>query len=74
MAPPPKQPLEDRLLPVWFALGLLFALFVGTGAGVLAWLSGQGVAAAVLTGAASFGGTVTLVALVIHLLRRQPPP
>jgi hypothetical protein len=57
------------MLPVWFALGLLFALFVGTGAGLLAWGSGQSVAAAVLTGGITCGGTVTLVVLVINLLR-----
>ena len=71
MAPPTKQPVDDPLLPLWFALGLLFALFVGTGAGVLAWVSGQSVAAAVLTGGVTFGGTVTLVVLVITLMRRR---
>lgn len=69
MAPTPKRPVEDRLLPVWFALGLVFALFVGTGAGVLGWLGGQGVATAVLTGGAACGATITLVVLVIKLLR-----
>jgi hypothetical protein len=47
MAPPKKQPESDPMLAVWFAVGLLFALFVGTGAGILGWVSGQGVAAAV---------------------------
>jgi hypothetical protein len=68
MAPTPRQPVQDRLLPVWLALGLVFALFVGTGAGVLAWLSGQSVAGAVLTGGAACGGTITLVVLIIRLL------
>jgi hypothetical protein len=63
--------LDDRLVPVWFAIGLIFALLVGTCAGVLGWLSGQDVPSAVLTGGMSFGGTVTLVALVINLLRKQ---
>lgn len=69
MARSPKQPLGDSLLLVWLALGLLFALFVGTGAGVLGWLGGQSVAVAVLTGGMTLGGTVTLVVLVINLLR-----
>jgi hypothetical protein len=47
MAPPKKQPESDPMLAVWFAVGLLFALFVGTGAGILGWVSGRGVAAAV---------------------------
>jgi hypothetical protein len=71
MAPPNKQSEPDPMLAVWFAVGLLFALFVGTGAGILGWVSGQGVAAAVLTGGATFGGTVTLAVLVISLLRQR---
>ena len=63
--------LDDGLVPVWFAIGLIFALFVGTCAGVLGWLGGQDVPAAVLTGGMSFGGTVTLVALVINLLCKR---
>lgn len=70
MARSSTRPVEDRLVPVWFAIGLLFALFVGTGAGILGWLSDQSVANAVLTGVMCFGGTVTLVTLVINLLRR----
>ena len=61
---------EDRLVSVWLAIGVLFALFVGTCAGMLGRLSGQSVAAAVLTGGTCFGGTVTLVVLIIGLLRR----
>jgi hypothetical protein len=72
MTPHEKQPgPPDPTLALWFALGLLFALFPATGAGVLAWLSGQSVAAAVLTGVMTFGGTVTLVVLVIGLLRQR---
>jgi hypothetical protein len=61
---------KDPLLAVWFALGLIFALFVGTASGILGWLSGEKIAAAVLTGFATLGGTVTLVLLVINLFRR----
>jgi hypothetical protein len=61
---------EDRLVPVWLAIGVLFALFIGTCAGVLGRLSGQGAATAVLTGGMCFGSTVTLVILIIGLLRR----
>jgi hypothetical protein len=64
-APPPKDPL----VAVWFALGLIFALFVGTAAGLLGRLSGENIAAAVLTGFGAFGGTTTLVLLVINLFR-----
>lgn len=38
------------LVPIWLAIGLVFALFVGAGAGVLAWLSGDKVPAAILKG------------------------
>ena len=71
MTQSPKKTLGDSLLPVWFALGLLFALFIGTAAGVLGWLGGQSVAVAVLTGGMCLGGTVTLVVLVINLLRAR---
>ena len=63
-------PVRDPLVSIWLAIGLVFALFVGTGAGVLSWLSGQSIATGVLVGGASFGGTVTLVVLMINLLRR----
>lgn len=66
-----SAPLDDRLVPIWFAIGLVFALLVGTCAGILGWLSGQDVAAALLTGGMAFGGTVTLVALVINLLCKR---
>ena len=66
-SPPP----DDRLVPIWFAIGSVFALVVGTCAGVLAWLGGQDVAGAVLTGGASFGGTVTLVTLILNLLCKR---
>ncbi len=62
---------EDRLVPVWLAIGTLFALFIGTCAGVLTRLSGKDAAAAVLTGGACFGSTLTLVVLIISLLRRS---
>lgn len=61
---------EDRLVAVWLAIGVLFALFIGTGAGVLERLSGQSAPAAVVTGGMCFGSTVTLVVLIIGLLRR----
>jgi hypothetical protein len=62
--------LDDRLIPVWFAIGVVFAILVGTCAGILQWLSGHDAAAAVLTGGMSCGGTVTLVTLVINLLHK----
>jgi hypothetical protein len=57
-----------ELVPVWFAIGLVFAVFVGTGAGILGWQSGQKPAAAVLTGGKAFAGILTLIVLVISLL------
>ncbi len=62
---------EDSLVPVWLAIGVLFALFVGTCAGILDKLGGQSVPAAVLTGGMCFGSTVTLVVLIIGLLRKK---
>jgi hypothetical protein len=65
-----KPPGRDELVAVWFALGLIFALLVGTAGALLGWCTGQSPAAAVLTGGYVFGGTLTLAILVIRLLRR----
>jgi hypothetical protein len=66
-----SKPSDDQLVVVWFAIGLVFALFIGACAGILGWLSGQLVTAAILTAGMSFGGTVTLVLLIINLLRKR---
>ena len=55
---------------MWFALGLIFAVFVGTAAGILGWLGGEKIAAAMLTGFGACGVTISLVVLVIKLFRR----
>ncbi len=65
-----KPPARDELVAVWFALGLIFALLVGTAGGLLGWRAGQSPATAVLTGGYVLGGTLTLAILVIKLLRR----
>jgi hypothetical protein len=58
------------LVSVWIALSVLFALFVGSGAGVLAWLGGQTAATAVLTAGEAFGGTLTVALVIVALLSR----
>jgi hypothetical protein len=70
MMAPPTSRSRDPLLPVWIFLATLLALFVGVGAGVLSWLSGEVPAAAVLTGGVAFGGTLTLALLIINALTR----
>ena len=64
------QPPKDPLLAVWFALGLIVALLAGVAAGVLGRLGGEHMGLAVLTGFGAFGGTTTLVVMVINLFRR----
>ena len=54
---------------LWVALGLVLALVVGTVAGVLDWLSGQAVAAAILTGGVTFGGAVALALSIFRTMR-----
>jgi hypothetical protein len=68
--PTPGGDATDRLLLVWIALGILLSLVVGIAAGVLGWFAGQGVAMAVLTSGVGFGGTLTLVLLLLSILRR----
>ena len=64
------QPPRDPLLAVWFALGVLVAALAGVAAGVLGRRGGEHLPVAVLTGFGTFGGTTTLVVLIIGLFRR----
>lgn len=60
----------NPLMPIWLSLGVLWSLFVGSGAGVLTWMAGQSPATAILAGGAAFGGTLALAILIICLFRR----
>ena len=60
-------PAGAGLVPVWLAIGTVFALIIGAGAGVLAWLAGDTVPAAILKGGGAFVATITLVILIIGL-------
>jgi flagellar basal body-associated protein FliL len=62
-----NEPTRGRLRPIWLAIGVIFALFVGASAGILAWLSGEKIPAAVLTGGGAFVATITVVILIIGL-------
>ncbi|WP_281898107.1 hypothetical protein [Phytohabitans aurantiacus] len=59
--------IDLGLLGLWLAVGLLFSVIVGVAGGVLAWLSGQRPAAAIIAGGMAFGGAFTLVLAVIGL-------
>jgi hypothetical protein len=65
-----KRPSEDRLMPIWIAIGIISAMIIGESAGLLAWLSGDKVPAAILAGGGAFGATITVVVLMIGLFRR----
>ena len=73
MTASPTEPAGDRLVLVWLAIGMLFALLIGAVAGILDWLGGHHVAHAIMTGGATFGGTITIVILLIGLLRHRSP-
>src|SRR6266516_3148176 len=60
-------PVGGQVLPVWLAIGAVFALVVGAGAGILAWLGGDNVPTSILKGGGAFGATFTVVILVIGL-------
>ncbi len=64
------QPPRNPLMAVWFALGLLFALLVGVGAGVLVRMGGELLPVAVLTGFGALGGTTKFAVLVLTLFKR----
>jgi len=56
-----------QLILLWLAIGLVLALLIGAGAGILAWLGGDKVPAAILKGGGAFVATITVVILVIGL-------
>jgi hypothetical protein len=61
---------DSRLIGLWVAVAVLFGLFVGAAAGVIAWSGGRHVAA-MLAGGAACGGTITLCLLIINTLRNH---
>jgi hypothetical protein len=61
-------PTGNRLVPVWLAIGILFALLVAAGTCILAWLNGDKVPAAILKAGGAFAATVTLVILLLGLI------
>lgn len=62
---------DNRLIGLWVAVAMLFGLFVGAAAGVIAWSGGHHAAAAILAGGAACGGTITLGLLIINTLRHR---
>ncbi|MEV6602465.1 hypothetical protein AB0M36_37290 [Actinoplanes sp. NPDC051346] len=52
--------------PIWLALMIFFSLVVGAAAGILTRAGGDGLPVAVLTGGASFGGTLLLLMAVFQ--------
>ena len=60
---------DNRLMGLWVAVAVLFGLFVGAGAGVIAWSGGDHATAAMLVGGGACGGTITLCVLIINTLR-----
>jgi len=62
---------DNQLIGLWVAVAVMFGLFVGTAAGVIAWSAGHHAAAAMLAGGAACGGTITLCLLMINTLRNR---
>lgn len=59
-------PTGSELVSVWLAIGMVFALLAGAGAGILCWLNDKKIPAAILKGTA-FVATLTLTILIISL-------
>ena len=51
---------------LWLAITVLTAALIGVAAGVLAWVGGLNPPTAILSGGATFGGTVLLVLTVLR--------
>jgi hypothetical protein len=59
--------MELRL--VWLAITTLSALFIAALGGILSWLAGNSIPAAILMGGASFAGAVGLSTAIRSLAR-----
>ncbi|MGW5254016.1 hypothetical protein [Streptomyces sp. NPDC004012] len=63
---------DQRLVGLWVAVSILFGLFIGAATALIRWSDDHQAAAALLTGGAGCGGTITLALVVINTLRRGP--
>ncbi len=63
---------NNRLIGLWVAMAVLFGLFVGAAAGVIAWSGNHDPEAAMLTGGGACCATITLLLLIINTLRNRP--
>ena len=57
---------------LWLAVMTLAALIVASASGILTWLAGAKVPAAVIAGAGAFGGTLALCLLIAGFLAGRP--
>lgn len=62
---------DNQLIGLWVAVAMMFGLFVGAAAGVIAWSGGHHAATAMLAGGTACGGTITLCLLIINTLRNR---
>ena len=53
---------------LWVCGTLLFGVITGISGGALAWLGGDNPAKAIMTGAATFAATLTLVLLILNFV------
>lgn len=67
MTPGKAIPLTNATVRgLWLAISTLTAALVGAAGGLLAWVGGLNPPTAILTGGASFGGTVLLVLAAVR--------
>lgn len=58
--------------PLWLAVIIIFSLMVGSAAGLLTGMSSKDPVDGILTGAASFTGTVLLLLAIAAFLTSSP--
>jgi hypothetical protein len=58
--------LNPTVRGLWLAITVLAGTLLGTAGGLLAWTGGMNPPMAILTGAASFSGTVLLVIAMLR--------
>jgi uncharacterized membrane protein len=58
--------VNDSTRAIWLALMMVFSFVIGGAAGLLSWAGGDDPAHAVVTGGASFGGTVLVLLALFY--------
>jgi drug/metabolite transporter (DMT)-like permease len=64
--------MHRRFRHLWFAIMLIAGSMLGAAGGVLTWLAGSNVPAAIVAGGSVFGGAIALLVAIYRFLSEPP--